>query len=190
MRIIMITGAVLLVGLTAMAQPREGAGRDTREGIGKDGREQARTREDGRRPGPPAVRRERPAAGPRDDADETALLLRLLRNPAFAERLKLSPEDQRELEQEARVMQSEIAALQTEMHRLALRQASLMTGPEPDEAAVLEAVEAIGRVRTDIAKLRMRQLLTIRRRLSEDQLQQMRRFMYQQRQQERRGRDL
>jgi len=194
MRKIMITGVVLLLGLTAMAQPREGAGKDMREREGvrarEGGREGGRVREDdGRRPGAPAMRRERPA-GPRGDGeDETALLLRLLRNPAFAERLKLSPDEQGQLIEEVRGMQQRIGELQGELQALALRQANLMAGPAPDESAVLESVEALGQVRTEIAKLRMRQLLAMRRRLSPEQLQQMRRFMQQQRGQERRRED-
>ncbi len=181
-----MTGRVLMTvvlcggfALTAPARDRDESDREQRERRRPPAVERGAEAEWRARDG-----RERQPAGapvPRRPEDDSMLLLRLLGNPAFAERLGLSDGQRDALVEEARTLQDAIAALQTGMQQQALRQAGLIAQPDVDEAELMAAVEALGELRTGIAKLRMRQMLLLRQHLSPEQLQQMRGFMRQQR---------
>lgn len=64
--------------------------------------------------------------------------------------------------------------LRAELEKAGLDQARLMTQPEIDEAAVMSAVEHAGQVRTELAKLKIQQLLLVKKTLTEEQLQKLR----------------
>ena len=59
----------------------------------------------------------------------------------------------------------------------ALEQASLLTGKEVDEAAVMAAVEKAGKARTEIAKLRVKAILMLKETLTDEQREQVHKMM-------------
>ena len=191
MRMMMVVCGLLIVmqGFTVRADEKPQTGREGRRGRLEQRMQQSRTATQ-RGEADPAEPGGRQGRGLRQGPDgDNGPLFRLLNHPGFAARLELSEEDREELIQAAQAIQQRIREKHVEMSQLARAQARLLSASELDEAAVFASVEAIGNLRTEIAKLRMEQLLLMRRRLSGEQLQKMRGFMQQQRGRERARRD-
>ena len=97
-----------------------------------------------------------------------------LRHPKIADRLGLSEEQRQAIEKEQVNFQKTHGELRAKMEKAALKQARLMTAEELDESALMAAVEETGRIHTEMAKLRIRHLLFMRKTLTPKQIEQAR----------------
>lgn len=71
----------------------------------------------------------------------------------------------------------EMKLLSAKMQELAVQQARLVNQETPDEAAILKGTEDIGQVRTEIAKVKIRQMLALQKILTPEQRVKMREKM-------------
>lgn len=122
----------------------------------------------GQAPGQP------PAAGPAAPRQswveaEHRLLQWLANDPRAAEDLMLSAEQVQQLKACHLEMRKAIIELKAKMELAAVNQAELLDKEPLDEEAVMKAVEETGRLRTEIAKVSMRALLSVHRTLNADQ---------------------
>jgi len=130
--------------------------------------------------GPPAggdgpdgpLRQEHEARSPHKDAYDT-LLDRLVANREVAEHMGLTDGQITRLRDESHELRLRQIDLRAELEKAALKQARVMTEEAVDEEALMRAVEDSGSIRTEMAKVRMRQLLLLRNVLTKDQLRKM-----------------
>ena len=111
-------------------------------------------------------------------------------NPEAVKELGLSTQQVTQLRADLTSTRKQLIDLKAKMEKHALDQAELMREDNPDEAALMKAVEETGRIRTEIAKLEMQQFLTLRKVLTADQRTKLRETMkerFSERWQERRG---
>lgn len=120
--------------------------------------------------------RDRSADEPRREAGEM-LLQRLTEDPELAGKLGLSEEQLSRLRDTAYALRKEHVALRAKLELAAIEQARLMTRDDVDQDALMKAVEDTGAIRTQMAKLRVRQLLAIRETLTEEQRAAVRKHM-------------
>jgi len=106
----------------------------------------------------------------RGDPQET-LMGRLLGNAEVAAHLGLSETQMETLKVSAREIRQLRDELRADMEKESLEQARMLTGETIDEDALMRTVERLGDVRTEMAKLRIRQLLVIRNTLNKEQAQ-------------------
>ncbi len=106
----------------------------------------------------------------RPGADQDIMMGQALRNPRMAEKLGLSEEQQQAIEGQLAELQKAHNSLRAGMEQAGLQQARLMMAEELDEAALMAAVEETGRIRTELAKLRIRHLLFMRKTLTPEQI--------------------
>lgn len=111
------------------------------------------------------------------------LISRIVDNPKIAERLGLSDEQVDALRKESYSAREKEIKLRAELELAGLEQAKLLTSKEVDEDSLMQAVEKTGKIRTELAKLRVKQLLVIKETLSEEQLNQIRSAMRERRHQ-------
>ena len=135
--------------------PAEGEGRRDREAA------EWRTRDRGDR----AERSPRHGGPP-----PGSLMARMLANPRVSAELGLTDEQVSHMEDALAALREEGERLRRDMEHAAMEQARLMTAEEFDEAALMAAVERTGRVRTEIAKLRIRPLIILREILTPEQI--------------------
>jgi len=102
------------------------------------------------------------------------ILERVIKNPHFGEGLGLSDAQVSELRKSASELRKRQEALRAELETSALEQARLMARKNVDEEALMRAVEKSGRVKTELAKLRIRQLLHLRDTLTNEQMRRLR----------------
>ena len=102
---------------------------------------------------------------------EGGMVLRLLQKEWLVKELGITEEQIAGLKKSAEETEAEMKKLRTEMETAAMQQAKLISEKVIDETAVLEAVERTGQVRTEMAKLRIRQLLTVKKLLTREQLE-------------------
>ena len=127
--------------------------------------------EQGARPHPSM----RPGKGEMREGGEMMMLMR----PKMVQELKLSSEQQTQIAAVVGSASNEMTALRAQMQSLAQKQAGLM-GAEPiDEAAVLRLADEIGKVRSDTAKVQIKQMLAARKILTAEQRLKMREMMKQ-----------
>jgi len=101
----------------------------------------------------------------------------MLLRPMVIKQLALSSEQQSQIAAIVGAASNETSTLRSKMQSLAQKQAELM-GPETvDEAAVLQLADEIGKVRSDLAKIQIKQMLAARKILTSDQRLKMREMM-------------
>ncbi len=102
--------------------------------------------------------------------DIEGLLMRsLFQDPRTAEALGLTPEQGKEIKATLSTSDGESTELRRKMEQAASRQIELLSQDTPDEAAIFKVVDEIGAMRSDIAKLRMKQLLAVLKKLTPEQ---------------------
>ena len=102
---------------------------------------------------------------------DAMLVARIVSNPTIAKKFGLSEEQITTLSEAMQQMRKEQIPLNAQMELAALEQAKLMTAKPIDEEAVMAAVEATGKIRTEIAKLQVKQLLLVNRTLTQEQIE-------------------
>ena len=120
----------------------------------------------GRGPGgqPPLER------GPRMAVDPEGMFMRwLAQDPKAAQNLGLTPEQIKDIKAALSSSSGDMTELTGKMQKAAEQQIGLMSQDAPDEAAVMKLVDEIGRLRSDIAKLQMKQMLAVLKTLTPEQ---------------------
>lgn len=121
---------------------------------------------------PPPMRQGR---GEPREGGEMMMLMR----PMVVKQLDLSADQQKQISAAIGSASNEMSKLRSSMQAMAKKQATLM-GAEPiDEHAVLQLADEIGKVRSDIAKLQITQMLAARKILTAEQRLKMREMMKQ-----------
>jgi uncharacterized membrane protein len=106
----------------------------------------------------------------RNNVFEGMVLDRLVNNPHVVERIGLSEAQVQTLRQAGEQIRKELQRIKAEREVASLDQARRMLDDSIDEAAVMANVETIGKLNTDIAKLKMKQLIVLRQTLTPEQL--------------------
>ncbi len=109
-------------------------------------------------------------------------VMRALNNPEMIEKIGLTAEQVQKLQDALRDMQKQEIKLRSEQELVSLDQAELMTKPEVDEKAVMQTVEQLGKVHTEMAKLQMKRLLLLKKSLTTEQKDKLRALMQERRQ--------
>lgn len=104
----------------------------------------------------------------RDVADE-GLVMRFLGNPKVVQDLGLSEEQVGKIRAGVFAVRKEQIKLRADIEQAGLEQARLLTQEPVDENALMKAVEKAGLIRTDMARLQMRQILLIRQNMTPEQ---------------------
>ena len=118
-----------------------------------------------------------PAGMPGGEGGKEGFILRAISNPKVAERIGLSDEQAARIKRQITDHKRQEIKLRAEHELAALEQASLLTGKEVDEAAVMAAVEKAGKARTEIAKLRVKAILMLKETLTDEQREQVHKMM-------------
>lgn len=155
----LVAAGVLLAGLVLQAQdeqpPRPGA----------DGAPQPAMHE-GRRGATG-----RPAPGVAAAIGMQGILAdRILNDPEIAAKLGLTEEQVTKLKEKLLPLKQAEAKLSSEMETAAIEQARLMTADKVSEADVMAAVEKVGGLRTQVAKVQAQKMLALRQGLTADQM--------------------
>lgn len=101
---------------------------------------------------------------------EQNMLLRLLDNPRIAEEIKLTEEQRTVLTDVLKEYDEQLEAYRPKLDQAIQVQTGLLGELKPDEAKLMEAVEAAWKIRTEIAKIQTRKLLALRSHLTVDQI--------------------
>jgi len=99
------------------------------------------------------------------------MLLKMITSPRFSEELGLTEEQRSQIHDELWDLRAKGEKLHDQMQETGRRQAELLVADPFDEAALMAAIEETGRIRTELAKLRVRPLIVLREVLTADQLQ-------------------
>lgn len=149
---------ILLAAAVAFAQPSD-EGVQKEESLSSD-RKPWREKREKMRPHPQSYqKRDFVAGGPHG----------LLNNPHVQKFLELTEEQQQQLSEGSAELESEKEQLRTALEAAAMKQAAILTESVVDEEKLMQAVEETGRIRTDMAKNRMKHLMLIRRVLTPEQ---------------------
>jgi Spy/CpxP family protein refolding chaperone len=97
--------------------------------------------------------------------------------PAVAKALQLTAEQQAQMTSVAVASSNEMSGLREQMQKLARKQAALMGAEPVDETAVLALADDIGKVRSEMAKVQVKQMLAVRKILTPEQRLKMREKM-------------
>jgi Spy/CpxP family protein refolding chaperone len=163
--IAMMCGAVVAWG----QGDREGGGRERgRKGGDKEGRER------GSEQGRPQRGGER--GGPQHGGERKSMIERMLGNEKAVEHLQLTEEQVASLKSGSGQLTAEAKKLQAAMQAKAEEQVGLLGAGEIDKAAVMAVIEEIGRLRTEMGKIRVRELLLIQNTLTDEQGETMKRM--------------
>jgi Spy/CpxP family protein refolding chaperone len=108
---------------------------------------------------------------------EGMVLRMLITDPRAAKELELSDGQIQQIKESVSGSSQELRDLNARIETAALRQAELMRADALDEEAVLKAVQETGELRTQIAKLRIKQLMAAHRVLTPDQRAKVREMM-------------
>jgi Spy/CpxP family protein refolding chaperone len=98
------------------------------------------------------------------------MIERLLESPEIAEAAGITEEQQAMLRDARFESKTREIELRADLEKTGLEQARLMTEETVDEAAVLAAVEKAGALRTELAKLKIGQVLLVKKTLTPEQL--------------------
>jgi Spy/CpxP family protein refolding chaperone len=115
------------------------------------------------------------------------IIARLIDSPQLAERLGLTVEQQKKIQDGVFDIRKEIVKLQADLELAGMDQARLMMSNTVSEADVMAAVEKTGKIRTDIAKQNMKQVLMVKQALSPDQIEKLRSLVQERTQRWQRG---
>jgi len=113
-------------------------------------------------------------AGGGEEPDAEGMIMGILNSPAMARELGLTDEQIEPLKSGLFELRGKEIELKAQMEKAGLEQARLMTEKDVDEAAVMAAVEKAGAIRTEMAKLRVRGLLLVKRHISPEQIERIR----------------
>ena len=106
-----------------------------------------------------------------------AFVSRLIFDKKLAEQIGLSEDQSRHIRDELYRVRMEMVDLQADLQKAAIEQARLLSADTIDEQALMTVIEKIGNVRTQIAKLRIKPLLVIKKTLDPEQLEKVRERM-------------
>lgn len=95
---------------------------------------------------------------------------RIISNPKTVSELGLSDDQVKTLKNAAEDTRKQQDELQKQLKDAGLEQAKLMTGDSVDEKALLNAVDKAGKIKTDMAKLRIKHMLLVKKTLRPDQV--------------------
>lgn len=98
----------------------------------------------------------------REGQPQEGLLLNLLGDGAAIRELGLSDEQVKDLHAKAFELRQAVIKVRAALDLAGMEQAKLLTQDPVDESAVMSAVEKTGQIRTELAKLQMRQILFFR----------------------------
>lgn len=101
----------------------------------------------------------------------------MLMRPAVVKQLELTSEQQAQIAAVVGSASNEMSSLRTKIQTLAKKQAELMGAENIDENAVLQLADEIGKVRSDTAKIQIKQMLAARKILTVEQRLKMREMM-------------
>lgn len=105
------------------------------------------------------------------------MMIHALRNPEVAEKIGLSEEQCEKISRKIEKLEDKNLNLKYKMEKTSLKQARLMTAKELDEKALMDAVEELGKYRTQIAKQRITMMIFMRNTLTPEQTKNMRSVM-------------
>lgn len=91
--------------------------------------------------------------------------------------LGLTPEQIQQIKDAASGSTKEMEALRSKMQAAAKAQAELMGQDSPNEEAILKGTDEIGKIRTDMARIRVKQMLAMQKVLTPEQRTKMREKM-------------
>jgi Spy/CpxP family protein refolding chaperone len=106
-----------------------------------------------------------------DGGLQDALMGKILTNPKMAEKIGLSEDQINTLKSSAESMKKEQEELEKQLKNFGLEQAKLMTAKTVDEEALFSAIEKTGKIRTDLAKVRIKHTLLVKKTLTPEQLE-------------------
>jgi len=121
---------------------------------------------------PPVVRREQ-----KSDMTPEGQILRFLESPQNVLELGLTEEQVKKIRDGAFGVRKEQIRLRADLEFAGVEQARLLTAEKVDEKALMGAVEKSGRIRTELAKLQMRQVLLVRNNMTPEQHAKLREMM-------------
>lgn len=130
--------------------------------------------EDGGRPG---MHGKQLRGGPGGEPPEGAIA-RLIMNAKLAEEIGLTKEQISSLRTTLDGMKKKEIDLRGELEKAGIDQARLMSETTPDEKAIMAAVEKSGMISTEFAKLKVQQLLVIRKTLTPEQMEKVKAMMH------------
>ena len=160
-----ICTTALLTALTVNGQDREQDKGDRREGARHGDR--PAMREGGEK----GFMREKLAGMMTGEGGmQEAVLARILNNQQAASEIGLTEEQIKTLKTSLEEMKKQNEDLQKQMKESGLEQAKLMTSDTVDETALFSAVEKAGKIRTEMAKSRMKHMLLVKKTLKPDQV--------------------
>lgn len=105
---------------------------------------------------------------------QEAMIGRIVNNPQASSELGLSEEQIKALKESLEDMKKQNDILQKQLKESGLEQAKLMTESSVDENALIEAVEKAGKIRTDMAKARIKHMLVVKKTLKPEQINKIR----------------
>jgi len=153
--------SLVLVGLAmALAAPLR-----AREGAGPGA--------SGERWGPEHMQRREmpPPEGGDAGIEERGIVQELLKDADIAAKAGISADQVAALRVGFEELRKEIEKLRKDLETAALEQAGILSKAKVDEEALMKVVEQTGAVRTEMAKVRMKGLLLVRRTLSAEQIE-------------------
>ena len=118
-----------------------------------------------------------PASGEKH-SDRVMMIEQMLDNPRVAKELGLTEEQTALLKAKTFEMKKQQLELRHQAEMLALDQAQLMSEAVPDEAKILALVDKAGLVRTEESKLRISHMLLIKRTLTPEQHEAVKKMMH------------
>jgi len=125
--------------------------------------------------------RERPAmrfrGGPGGSGRSQGGLSRFIESAAAAKRFGITEQQQQAIGEEMEELRVREHQLREKVQQAAMLQAQLLLEKEIDREALMAAVEATGRIKTEMAKVHMEKLLIMREHLTAEQQAKIRQYM-------------
>ena len=165
-KILMILIVVGAFSGAAIAQDAPAA--DSPDRPDRPTRDEARKNTDRRRPMREDFQRRRNQWGNR--SQEEILLRGLMHNEKLAEKLGISGAQLETLRTEAQAHRAEFKGLEEQLRDCGMKQAELVTQDVVDEDALMQAIDHCFEIRKELAKLKMQQLLLVKRTLTPEQI--------------------
>ncbi|MDD4868934.1 MAG: hypothetical protein PHR77_00130 [Kiritimatiellae bacterium] len=109
-----------------------------------------------------------------DGGIQDAIIGKIVNNPQVASEVGLSEEQVKTLKNSLAEMKKQFEDFQKQLKESGLEQAKIMTGDSVDENALFTAVEKAGKIRTEMAKVRIRQMLLVKKTLTPEQINKVR----------------
>jgi len=115
--------------------------------------------------------------GMRRGPSQEAIIGHVLHDKELAKEIGLSDEQVTALRSGFDKLRQEQIELKAQIELAGMEQAKQMTAPEIDEAALMAAVEKTGEIRTQMAKLKVRSLLLVRKHVTPEQIKEIQKTM-------------